>query len=203
MANEDEAEDRPDSNSGNAEAWCALYDEHAEAVWRLVARLVGPSRAEVADIVQETFLAAARVFDQFDASRGSPRAWLSGIARRQVAIHFRRERRQERLLTGEGRPAVERERIVDWLEGRQEAPPDALTRAETVDAVRVALVSLTEPPAAALVARYLNGAEVEQMARDEGCGQTAIRSRLARARKAFRRAFLALTPCAADADAGE
>ena len=77
-------------------------------------------------------------------------------------------------------------------------PPDVMARAETVAAVRQALVSLTEPHAAALIARYLDGAEVEQMARDEGCGTTAIRSRLARARQAFRRAFLALERSAAD-----
>lgn len=188
------------ASSGKAEDWYALYDEHAESVWRLVARLVGPARADVADIVQETFLAAARSFDQFDKSRGSPRAWLCGIARRQTAIHFRREQRQERLLNGEGRPAEERERIARWIEGRQESPPDLLMLSETVEAVRVALVSLTEPHAAALTARYIDGLDVEQMARDEGCGTSAIRSRLARARQAFRRAFVALASCAADVE---
>jgi RNA polymerase sigma-70 factor (ECF subfamily) len=203
MGNQNEAEIGPELSSGRKEAWYALYDEHAESVWRLVARLVGPARADVADVVQETFLAAAHSAEQFDTSRGSPRAWLCGIARRQVAIHFRSKQRQERLLTEAGRPALERERIVDWIEGRQENPPDLLIRAETVDAVRVALASLTEPHAAALTARYLDGADVEQMAHDEGCGATAIRSRLARARKAFRRAFVALTPCAADVEAGD
>ena len=48
---------------GSAEAWHALYDAYAEAVWRCVARRVGPHAAEVADIVQETFLAAARARD--------------------------------------------------------------------------------------------------------------------------------------------
>jgi RNA polymerase sigma-70 factor, ECF subfamily len=201
MGNPIEAEIRPDLSAGKPEAWYALYDAHAESVWRLVARLIGPARADVADVVQETFLAAARSAHQFDASRGSLRAWLCGIARRQVAIYFRREKRQERLLSDAGRPALEREHIVRWLEGRQENPPDLLARAETIDAVRSALAALAEPHAAVLVERYLVGADVEQMAHDEGCGTTAIRSRLARARTAFCRAFLALTPCAADVDA--
>ncbi len=203
MGNQNEAEIRPELRSGRPEAWNALYDEHAESVWRLVARLIGPARAEVADVVQETFLAAARSAGQFDESRGSPRAWLYGIARRQVALHFRRAKRQTRLLTGTGRPALEREHIVEWIEGRQESPPDLLTRAETVDAVRVALAELAEPHAAALVARYMDGTDVEQMARDEGCGTTAIRSRLARARKAFCRAFVGLKRCTADVEAGD
>jgi DNA-directed RNA polymerase specialized sigma24 family protein len=105
-------------------------------------------------------------------------------------------------VTADGRPAVERQRIVDWLQGRQESPPDLLARAETIDAVRATLAALAEPHAAALVERYIVGTDVETMARDEGCGATAIRSRLARARKAFCRAF-ALSGCAADVDAAE
>jgi RNA polymerase sigma-70 factor (ECF subfamily) len=203
MGNQNEAETRPELRSGRPEAWYSLYDAHAESVWRLVARLIGPARPEVADVVQETFLAAARSARQFDESRGSPRAWLCGIARLQVALHFRRAHRQARLLTGEGRPAVERERMIEWIEGLKESPADVLSRAETVVAVRVALATLAEPHAAALVARYFDGADVEQMARDEGCATTAIRSRLARARKAFCRALGGLTPCAADVDAGD
>ena len=52
-------------------AWHQLYDAYAEAVWRCVARRVGPHAAEVADIVQETFLAAARSARTFDPAQGS------------------------------------------------------------------------------------------------------------------------------------
>jgi RNA polymerase sigma-70 factor (ECF subfamily) len=203
MGYQEEPESCLGLGSGRPEAWHALYDAHAEAIWRLVARLIGPSQPDVADVVQETFLAAARSVDKFDSTRGSPRAWLCGIARAQVALHYRRKHRHERLLTGEGRPAMERARMIDWLAGGQEEPPDVVMRAETADAVRSALCELDESHAAVLVARYLEGAEVEQMARDEGCGTVAIRSRLARARKAFRKAFLAFACVAVDIDAGE
>src|SRR5262245_65458791 len=75
---------------GSADGWRMLYDAFAEAVWRCVARRVGPHTAEVADIVQETFLAAARAARSYDPARGSLWVWLSGIARRQTALHFRR-----------------------------------------------------------------------------------------------------------------
>ena len=45
---------------GNPDAWRGLYDAYAQPVWRVVARLMGPTSADVADVVQETFLAAAR-----------------------------------------------------------------------------------------------------------------------------------------------
>jgi RNA polymerase sigma-70 factor (ECF subfamily) len=203
MDNQDNAEIGPDLKNLTPEAWHAMYDEHAESVWRLVGRLTGSSSADTADVVQETFLEAARSAGQFDAARGSQRAWLCGIARRQVALHFRRRQRQSRLLTGDGRPAMHREHLVAWLEGQKNAPPDYLSHAETVEAVRVALAELTEPHAAVLIARYFDGLTVDQIARDEGCGATAVRSRLARARKAFRRAIVALSPSVVDADAGD
>ena len=45
--------------SGSAEAWRALYDAYAESVWVFIARRMTPYVADVPDVVQETFLAAA------------------------------------------------------------------------------------------------------------------------------------------------
>src|SRR6516165_9585156 len=101
---------------GKPEAWRALYDAYAERVWRCVARLLGPESADVADVVQETFLAAARSARTFDAARGTLWLWLWGIARNQVAVHCRKEKRQDRardlplgsrLLLGEVRRCLE------------------------------------------------------------------------------------------------
>jgi len=202
MDNPENAEIGPDLKIPTQEVWQAMYDEHAESVWRLVGRLTGSSPADTADVVQETFLEAARSVGQFDASRGSQRAWLYGIARRQVALHFRRRQRQSRLLSGDGRPAMHREHLVAWLQGQNNSPSDFLLNAETVETVRVALAEINESHAAVLIAKYFDGLAIDQIARDEGCGETAIRSRLARARKAFRRAIVALSPSVVDTDAG-
>ena len=45
---------------GQTDAWFALYDAYCRQVWNHVARLMGPHSADIADVVQETFLAAAR-----------------------------------------------------------------------------------------------------------------------------------------------
>src|SRR5437879_5223081 len=82
---------------GKTDAWRTLYDAYAEQVWRSVARLVGQSAAEVADIVQETFLAAARTARHYDAEKGSLWFWLWGIARNHVALYYRKEERHHRL----------------------------------------------------------------------------------------------------------
>ena len=70
--------------------WATLYDQYSVGVWRYVARIIGSDSDAVGDAVQETFLAAARAFHQFDPARGTAWAWLSGIAHRQVALHWRR-----------------------------------------------------------------------------------------------------------------
>ena len=56
---------------GNADAWRALYDAYCRQVWQAVARMMGPNEPDVADVVQETFMAAARSARQYDAG---PRA---------------------------------------------------------------------------------------------------------------------------------
>jgi len=202
MSDQHEAEIARGLRAGKTEAWRALYDSHAERVWCLSARLMGPVSADVADVVQETFLAAARSAGSYDASRGSLWGWLSGIARKRVALYFRREKRHDRLKSVDGRLAAGREQIVRWLENRQSTPPEALATAELSRLVRATLAGLPARYERLLIAKHFEGVSVERIAAEEGCSSTAIRSRLARARRAFRRAFAKTSRCSADAEAG-
>ena len=76
--------------AGDRRAWLQLYDAYAKSVWQTVARLMGYDSPAVADVVQETFLAAARSAGNFDSGRGSLWMWLWGIARRQMALYHRK-----------------------------------------------------------------------------------------------------------------
>src|SRR5215207_8841709 len=82
---------------GKADAWQALYDAYAERVWRGVARLLGPRSTDVADVVQETMMAAARSAANYHPTRGSLWSWLWGIAHNHVALHFRKQAQRQRL----------------------------------------------------------------------------------------------------------
>jgi RNA polymerase sigma-70 factor (ECF subfamily) len=182
--------------AGSAEAWNALYDAFAEAVWRCVARRVGPHAAEVADIVQETFLAAARSVRTFDPARGSLWSWLSGIARRQAALHFRRKQTRPEAAGGavgnalRGVPGTaDSARVLDWLDGRAAEPADLLAAAETAAAVRQVLAELPLDYETLLVGKYMDGLSLEDLAEEDDSTASAISSKLARARRAFREAF--------------
>jgi len=177
---------------GSRSAWLAVYDAYAERVWRGVVRLMEPGSAHVADVVQETFLAAARSAHGFDPRRGSLWGWLWGIARRQVALHRRREAQAARL-----RQAVYWWRNLDnhrdgWLTGKTVAPPEVLASRELATLVRAALGALPAEDQLVLSAKYMDGATAEQIAGELGRSLPAVRSRLARARLGFRRAFVRL-----------
>lgn len=174
---------------GHVDAWQRLYDAHAERVWQLVSRAMEPGSPDVADVVQETFLAAARSARTYDGDRGSLKSWLNGIVRRQVALYYRRQSRHrspgaaDAAIPG-GRP------IMANAVARDDANPTiALDVAERALQVRAALTELPADYEVLLTSKYIDGATVEQIATGENSTQEAIRSKLARARRAFRRAF--------------
>jgi RNA polymerase sigma-70 factor, ECF subfamily len=178
---------------GCREAWVRLYDAYAERLWRDVARLTGARADAVADVVQETFLAAARSARSFDPRRGSLWVWLWGIARKQAALRHREQRRFD---------AVDRARRwwhslngqkIDWTTGAAEAPAEVLAARELATLVRATLAELPDEYQLLLVAKYMDGRAAEQIAGDLASSPPAVRSKLARARQAFRRKFLKLT----------
>ena len=187
---------------GNTEAWQALYDAYCKRVWWLAARQMGANSADVADVVQETFLAAARSARNYDAARGSLWLWLGGIARRHVALHYRKQKRHDRLKKDDQLAVAVSNRLVHWLENREAQPGEALATAELAAKVRSALTELSTDYETLLTAKYCDGVSVEQIAGLQNCSSTAVRSKLARARRAFRRAFVKTSTCSRDAQAG-
>jgi RNA polymerase sigma-70 factor (ECF subfamily) len=179
--------------AGKPDAWHALYDAFAERIWRGVARLLGPNSADVADVVQETMLAAAKSARTFDEAIGSLWAWLWGIARLQVALHFRKQGRYDRLKQAGEWLTANNGRLSLWLDGIDPTPADLLESAELSLIVRIALTELSADYESLLTAKYLDGDSVEQIASRERSTETAVRSKLARAREAFRQVFLRLT----------
>jgi RNA polymerase sigma factor (sigma-70 family) len=79
------------------ETFTRLYRENVEGIQRYLARRVGdPFLA--ADLTAEVFLAAIESAASFDAKRGTPRAWLFGIAKTVVAAEARRNRRDQDIV---------------------------------------------------------------------------------------------------------
>lgn len=177
--------------AGDRSAWLELYDAYAPRVWSNTSRLLS-DQASVPDVVQETFLAAARSARSYDPRRGPLWVWLWTIARRQIALHYRKRK-----------PAVSLDQALEWfgsLDGRKaemvsqmEAPPALLESKELAALVRHCLEKLPCEYELVLLAMYVDDLPVEEISQQLLCSTVAVRSKIARAKKAFRVEFAKLT----------
>jgi RNA polymerase sigma factor (sigma-70 family) len=119
QAVEDTAECAPADNALIERSWTApaefagIFDRHATAIHRYLARRVGGSVAE--DLTAETFLVAFRQRHRYELNHPDARWWLYGIATNLVHRHRRAEVRQYRALARTGiDPVVDNdaERVV-------------------------------------------------------------------------------------------
>lgn len=183
---------------GDRQAWLQLYEAYAEGVWQNVARLMGFDCPAVADVVQETFLAAARSAKNFDPRRGSLWIWLCGIAKRQIALYYRKQDPKIVLARAIKWWSSLDGQKIDWINAREDTPPEVLEARELAGLVRFALIKLPDEYQSLLLAKYVDGQSMNKIADDMDCSPVAVTSKLARARKTFRAAFMKLIQSAPD-----
>jgi RNA polymerase sigma factor (sigma-70 family) len=85
------------SADGSRPTFETLYRESRDAVYAYVAGLLG-DRAAAEDVTALTFERAYRKRGSYRPDRGSPRAWLFGIARNAALDELRRRRRVAPLV---------------------------------------------------------------------------------------------------------
>ena len=79
--------------AGDRQAFAIFYDRHAPVVFPLILRIVR-ERADASDVLQEVFWEAWRDAGNYDASRGSPEAWMITRARTRAIDRIRATRRR-------------------------------------------------------------------------------------------------------------
>src|SRR5436309_7288977 len=145
--------------------FASVAEAELDAVHGYLVFLTG-NRAVAEDLTGETFEKAFRTWRRFDPRRGTPRAWLCGIAHSTALDHFRSEQRRRRREDKyvRGAPAIEE---TELMPSPLEAALGQLSRAEReVVALRV-LLELDGPTAARVL----------------GISATACSTRLSRALK--------------------
>jgi RNA polymerase sigma-70 factor, ECF subfamily len=160
---------------GDEEAWRILYDQAFAGLYAYVCWRCAGLRDVADELVQETWLIAVRRVRHFDPERASFAAWLRGIAANVLRNHLRSRRRACPSVPLSG---VEPSRS-----------PDDRARAERMAR---ALASLSERHEAVLRAKYLAQLSVAEIAAEWQESFKAIESLLARAREAFRQAYVEL-----------
>jgi RNA polymerase sigma factor (sigma-70 family) len=155
-----------------------LFDRHAPAIDRYIARRLGPDAAE--DLVAETFLVAFRRRDRYDAAHANARPWLYGIATRLIGRHRRDEVRFLRAIARTGvDPAAEP--VADQVTDRL-----AAQAASRELAAALAGLSQEQRDVLLLVA---SGLGYEEAALALGVPAGTVSSRLVRARRKVREAL--------------
>lgn len=134
--------------------------------------------ADAEDIVQEIFIQALRDVGRYDPARSSPRTWLTRLGD-QVLAKYHRSR--ERRLRAEGGRAQTQEHTTHLT-------PDE--RAE----IRDLLEGLTPLNHRIIVARFLLGETVEEIATQTGLSVEAVRQRISRSLALLRNAAAGARP---------
>jgi RNA polymerase sigma factor (sigma-70 family) len=157
----------------------ALYRANVAAVTAYFARRSAEPQT-VADLTADTFVQAITSFATFDPRKGTPRAWVFGIARRIYAAHCQAHSQQRRW--------------AERLAGRRELSPDEagdlIDRIDAERAGRALVTGLTTLPAAdrAVVELVdLAGLQPKEAARVLGIPPGTLRMRLMRARARLRK----------------
>jgi RNA polymerase sigma factor (sigma-70 family) len=160
------------------ECFGALFDRHAPAMSRYIARRLGPDAAD--DLVAETFLVAFRRRGRYDLAHADALPWLYGIATRLIARHRREEVRFFRAIARTGvDPAAEP--VADQVTDRV-----AAQAASRELAVALAGLSQAQRDVLLLVA---SGLGYEEAALALGVPAGTVSSRLVRARRKVREAL--------------
>ena len=162
------------ARNGNPEAWDALFRRFQLPLYVYVFELVHHEQTSL-DIVQETFIAAARHIGGLreDHKFGS---WLFGISHQRIIQFWRKKGGKEILL----------DEIPDTPDASVDSPHDLLISQEQETEFMNALNRLPLPQRSVLLLHFIEGFSLEEIARVTGTQIGTIKSRLHYAKKALR-----------------
>jgi RNA polymerase sigma factor (sigma-70 family) len=161
------------------QAFALLYDRHAVAIHRYVARRLGDTATD--DVVAECFLAAFGHRDRYDLSRGDARPWLYGIAAHVIGKQHRTEVRLLRALARTGADPV--------AEGHADRIDDRVAAATVRRQLAAALAGLSAGDREVLLLVAWADLTYAEVAQALAIPIGTVRSRLNRARRRARAAL--------------
>jgi RNA polymerase sigma factor (sigma-70 family) len=158
-------------------AWRALYDAHLNEIYAFVSHLVDGDGTLCEDLNQEVWLQAISSIKGFDPARGELRDWLFGIARLQVAQHFRR-------LSSAF--VSEKAESIELADDALLLPQEVMERVERLQLVRAAFTAIPQSHQVVLRQKYVDGRSVQEIATAMKTTAKAVESSLSRARTRLR-----------------
>ncbi|MEM9301974.1 MAG: RNA polymerase sigma factor [Pseudomonadota bacterium] len=177
---------------GDRRAFDRFFRDNFPRLFRFaIARLHGDEQA-TAEVVLKSLNKAISKLDQY-RGEAAMFTWLCAICRNDIVDHLRAiGRYREHIVLVEDSPEVQA--VVDSLAAGVSMSPEAnQNRRDALRLIQVALDQLPPSYGDALEWKYIEGFSVAEIAERLCVGREAAQSLLARAKRAFRETYSALT----------
>lgn len=170
-------------HAGDPEEFARLVDAYSSKIYRLATKMLNHQQ-DAEDVLQETFLKAYRGIKSFDG-RSKISTWLFRIATNEALMVIRRKHPDtvsidEPVQTEEGEQ--EPIQIIDWCC----LPEEELLSEETREKLDAAVQKLPERLRVVFLLRDINDLSTHETAEILGLTDTAVKTRLSRARLRLR-----------------
>lgn len=161
------------ATTGNQEAFARLVEAYQVPVYNLAFRMLG-NESDAEDAAQETFLRVYTKLGTYDPNRKFS-TWVLSIASHYCVDRLRRRRGD----------TVSAEQIDSWrwIPDQQPRPEEQTLKDEKGRYVRLMLAELPPQYRLAIILRYWYSLSYEEIAQITLCTQSAVKSRLHRARQ--------------------
>jgi RNA polymerase sigma-70 factor (ECF subfamily) len=173
--------------TGDESAFEAFFAEFVPRVYRFARVRLGGDDDAAEEVAQTTLIKALAKLSTY---RGEAAlfTWLCAFCRHEIAGWFERSGKDSRLVRADD--SVETRVLLEAIAAlSQDDPEQEYERRELSRLVHATLDHLPQHYGDALVWKYLEGINVEEIARRLGVGYKAAESLLTRARQAFREGF--------------
>jgi len=166
--------------SGDRNEFARLVDAYSGPIYRMALKMLGDQQ-DAEDVLQNTFLNAFKHIRSFE-ERSSLATWLYRIAANEALMMIRKQR-HETTLTDTSLEDDEGEdysplQFVDWCC----LPEEELLSSEARSHLDQAIQHLTEKLRIVFILRDLEGLSIEETSQVLNLSQTAVKTRLLRAR---------------------
>jgi len=173
----------PALQEGNPEEFSRLVNAYSSKIYRLAIKMLNQQQ-DAEDVLQETFFKAYRGLKSFDG-RSKISTWLFRIATNEALMVLRRKHPEiisidEPVETEEGEQ--EPVQIVDWCC----LPENELLSEESKVRLDAAVLKLPESLRVVFLLRDINDLSTHETAEVLGLSDTAVKTRLSRARLRLR-----------------
>lgn len=183
---------------GEMGAFAELMRRHKDFITNYLYRYTGDFRT-AEDLAQETFLRVYRKIPEYTPAAKFT-TWLYTIATNLAKDEFKRRARHPAVALESQKPGASTSQIVTAAPPADVPPPDdASARAEVRSLVHAALDALDPEAKEILVLREVQGLAYEEIAGVLGVPVGTVKSRINRARMAFKEQFQHRYPGAASA----